>query len=354
MTAVYVVEQNSTILKEGERLLIKKEGKILHTIHMFKLDQLVLFGNVSITPPAITYLLKEGIDTVFMTKHGRYKGRLQGLISKNITLRKEQFLKLSDSHFSLKTAVFIINGKLNNLRSVLLRINRSRKDLRLDNFILRLRNLQRDISSAKDIEKLRGIEGRGSAVYFEAFSHCIKPMDIKFRKRLRRPPPDPVNALLSLGYTFLFNEVLSAISMIGMDPYLGALHSIEYGRPSLALDLMEEWRPILIDTLVLSLFNLNTITKKDFEISKEYYEIPDFELPDETDEKRQEDMLPVKLRPEGMKKFITQFERKMAQKITYHLNGQQLSYRDCIREQIRHFARYIRGEDREYSPIIIR
>jgi len=128
--------------------------------------------------------------------------------------------------------------------------------------------------------------------------------------------------------------------MIGLDPYLGAFHSVEYGKPSLALDLMEEWRSVIVDTLVLSIFNLNVINESNFKI----------------DLKDQQDMFlehttPVKLTPEGLRKFITQYERKIRQKIKHHLTGTNLSYRDCIREQVRHFARYLRGEDQYYKPI---
>jgi CRISPR-associated protein Cas1 len=268
MSIVYLMEQNATVSKEGGRLLIKKEGAVSHSIHLFKLEQIVLFGNIFLTPAAIRYLLKEGIDTAFMTRQGRYLGRLQSALGKNIVLRREQFRKMEDDGFCLKTAKAVIKGKLSNLRTVLMRLNRQRENLELDNEILSLRNLIPKVDEAGSLDTLRGYEGKGSAVYFEGFSKGFLAEDFKFPGRVRRPPTDPINALLSLGYTLLMNQVIAAVGLIGFDPYFGSLHSVDYGRPSLALDLMEEWRPIIVDTLVLSVFNLKALTPSDFEERK--------------------------------------------------------------------------------------
>lgn len=346
MTIAYVMEQGAYLVKEGERIIVKKNKTTLHTLHVFKLEQVVIFGNVSITPAVISYLLRLGIDTVFMSKNGRYKGRLQGPYSKNIGLRKKQFERLSDPKFCFNTAKAIVDGKIGNLRSLLLRVNRTKEGANLEDHIFQLKMLRDKLKDVKDIEEIRGVEGKASAIYFEGFSKGFISETIEFTKRVRRPPTDPVNAILSLGYTFLFNEVMGAVSMIGLDPYLGVFHTVEHGKPSLPLDLMEEWRPVIIDTLMLSLFNLKVIGKGDFTISKPA-------VSSEQEEEVQEDIsdLPVRLTADGMRKFITQFERKMRQKITHHLTGTHLSYRDCIREQIRHFARYLRGNDRLYQPI---
>jgi len=351
MAVAYIMEQNASVTKEGERLLVKKDKTVLHNLHGFKLEQVVLFGNVFLTPAAISYILKMGIDTAFMSKNGRYRGRLQSPYSKNITLRQQQFAKSGNPEFCLTTARFIVEGKINNLRSVLLRLNRSREGINLDDQILSLKALNRKVKNAPDLDVLRGLEGRAAVVYFEGFSKGFLAEGISFTKRTRRPPTDPVNAVLSLGYTFLLNEVMAAVNMIGFDPYLGTLHVLEYGRPSLPLDLMEEWRPLIIDTLALSIFNLQVLTRDDFAFSKDPAEILE---EDDTDESIPPDMLPVKLTDDGLRKFITQFERKMIQKVKHHLTGQHLTYRDCIREQIRHFARYVREEEPAYQPMPLR
>jgi len=354
MSILYLMEQNTTVSKEGGRLLIKKEGVVSHTVHLFKLDQLVLFGNVFLTPAVIQHLLKEGIDTAFMTRRGRYVGRLQSALGKNIVLRREQFKKIEDQGFCLKAAKSIVRGKLTNLRTVLMRLNRTRENVELDNQILAIRNLISRADESESIDSLRGYEGRGTAVYFDGFSKGFLTEDFKFPGRVRRPPTDPVNALMSLGYMLLLNQVIAAVSLVGFDPYFGCLHSMDYGRPSLALDLMEEWRPTIVDTLVLSVFNLKAVIPSDFE--ERSWESEETVEGNEaaSDSPPEEKKVATVLTEDGFRKFITQYERKMTQKVQYHLTGEQLTYRDCIREQARHFARYIKGEEKEYQPMPLR
>lgn len=353
MSIVYLMEQNASVSKEGGRLLIKKEGVVSKTVHLFKLDQVVVFGNIFLSPAVIRYLLKEGIDTAFMTRKGKYLGRLQSAIGKNIILRREQFRKMEDPEFCLKTAKSIVRGKLGNLRMILLRLNRTRENIELDNQILSLRNLISKIDEVDHLDSLRGYEGRGTALYFEGFSKGFLTEVLEFKGRVRRPPTDPINALLSLGYTLLLNQVIASVNLVGLDPYFGTLHSIDYGRPSLALDLMEEWRPILIDTLVLSVFNLKSLTPSDFEegsFSEEEIDGGRDSQNFESDVKK----VPIILTESGFRKFIVQYERKMSEKVQYHLTKDQLTYRDCILEQVRHFARYLKGEESEYLPMPLR
>lgn len=357
MSVLYLVEQNVTLSKEGGCLLIKKEGTVSQTVHLFKLDQIVLFGNIFLTPAVVRHLLKEGIDTAFMSRRGKYLGRLQSALGKNIILRREQFRKMEDSNFCLKTAKSIVKGKIVNLRAILMRLNRTRENIELDDQILSLRNLIAKIDDVDTIESLRGYEGRGTAIYFEGFSKGFLTHDFEFRSRVRRPPTDPVNALLSLGYTLLLNQVIASVNLVGFDPYFGTLHSMDYGRPSLALDLMEEWRPTIVDSLVLSVLNLKALVPSDFEErpwtegdvnGEESGSVETSEgVPEHSNEKKSS----VILTETGFRKFITQYERKISQKVQYHLTGEALTYRDCIREQVRHFARYLKGEEDEYRPM---
>lgn len=356
MAIVYLVDQGTVVSKEGQRLLVKKRGQLLHTIHSFKLDQLVIFGNISLTPPVIRHLLQNGIDTAFMTMRGRYLGRLQPPEGKNILLREAQYRRFGEGSFVLETARAIVAGKLGNQRTVLMRLNRNREGLNLEEMIYGLKKLMDKARAASSLEALRGYEGSGSALYFKGFSQGFSGDEVNFTSRVRRPPTDPVNALLSLGYTLLFNVFLATVHMVGLEPYLGALHVVDYGRPSLALDLMEEWRPIIVDTLVLGVFNLKTITDKDFTT-----ELKDMEggmISSEVDNSQGKEIsghsLPIYLTDSGLRKFLTQFERKMAQTVSFHLTGQELSYRDCIREQMRHFVRYVKNENKEYLPMTIK
>jgi CRISPR-associated protein Cas1 len=246
-----------------------------------------------------------------------------------------------------------------------MRLNRERENAGLDAQILALRNLMSKIDEGDSLDALRGYEGRGSAIYFEGFSRGFLAEELEFPGRVRRPPTDPINALLSLGYTLLLNQVIAAVSLVGFDPYYGSLHSVDYGRPSLALDLMEEWRPIIVDTLVLSVFNLKALIPSDFEEKKPV--LPENEGAKATvgESEEEKELMEssesagktkpaVVLTESGFRKFISQYERKMSQKVQYHLTGDQLTYRDCIREQVRHFARYLKGEEPEYQPMPLR
>ncbi|NSW87045.1 MAG: CRISPR-associated endonuclease Cas1 [Syntrophobacteraceae bacterium] len=359
MSVAYILEPNTSLHREGDRLVAKKDGRSLQALHLFKLDQLVLFGSVFLTPAALSTLLDRNIDTVFMTASGRYRGRLQPPFSKNISLRRDQFGRLGDERFGLEIARSIVSGKLANARTMLLRLNRSRQELDLDNAVLSLKQLSGRASEAEDMDILRGLEGRAAVLYFEGFSKGFLVEGVTFRRRVRRPPTDPVNALLSLGYTFLFNAVMASVSAVGFDPYLGCLHCVEYGRPSLALDLMEEWRPVLVDSLVLSVFNLGILTLDDFvTVQASEQDVEEAEGADPLEDPMEDDAdrtskprLPVRLTDSGFRKFITQWERKINERIRFHLTGRQLDYRGCIEEQVRHLARVVRGEEDRYRPM---
>jgi len=326
MSIFYAIEQGLSLHKDGERLIAKKEGKVLKVIHFHNLEQLVIIGRISLSPAVIFTLLKRGIDTVFLTTSGKYLGRLSPLMSKNIELRIKQFERLKEFDFKLEIAKAVIKGKIENQRMLLRRINR--KGLGLEDTILKLKKFVQKVDEETNIESLRGIEGSASRLYFSAYAKGFLE-EVNFLKRERRPPKDPVNALLSLGYTLLFSNIFSIISMVGLDPYFGCYHTIDYGRPSLVLDLMEEWRPVIVDTLVLSIFNLKVIKEEDFT--------------------KDEDGL--YLARDGWRKFISQFERKMAEKVTHPLKAAKISYRSYMEEQTRLFVRALKGEDKYRAAV---
>jgi CRISPR-associated protein Cas1 len=394
MSTTYITSQGGNLIKEGNHLVLQMKNESSCTIFTFKLDQLVIFGRVNISTPAIQHLLGSNIETIFLTRDGRYLGRLVGKVSRNILLRKIQFKKLDDEEFIFNTARSIIRGKLRSYLTLLQRINRTHRDVKLNHLISELSGVLQKMNYAQGVNRLRGYEGKGTAIFFRGFQSGFieKP---SFTRRVRRPPTDPVNALLSLGYTFLMNRVYSAVNVAGLDPYLGSLHVADYGRPSLALDLMEEFRPIIVDTLVLSLFNLGILKESDFRVIKpdksESIKLEDageeppdirkdsialMEYQDEIEEEEdkfidaedgsnlfshedghEEDVrtkYPVRLTSEGMKKVIEQFERKMTTMFFYEPLKQRISYHKAIMEQTRHFVKYLRGETTEYRPLQMR
>lgn len=383
---VYIKTQGARIIKEGRHLLVKKGEGTYNTLFTYKLKQLLLFGNIEITHSALCQLMRNNIDIVFLTQYGRYLGRFTPPESKNVFLRKKQFSLIDEEGFGLRLVRSIVSGKLSNMATLLMRIKRSRNIPEAGKIAGRIQELMPKLSEADSIESARGYEGRGSALYFQGFRHGFTE-NIGFVKRVRRPPTDPVNAVLSLLYTFLMNRVYSAVRISGLDPYPGYLHSIDYGRYSLILDLMEEFRTIIADTLTLSLFNLKILKKDDFltksppvsgsGMTKDE-EIPDvtmdpigrismddtgpdsFDLPEQRMEESKEPIVqatgkyPVKLKPEAFHRVIDAFEKKLTTTFYYPLAERSITYNDAIIFQAGRFRKVIEGEVEMYQPILLK
>lgn len=383
---VYVKTQGARIVKEGRHLLVKKGDATYHTLFTYKLRQLLLFGNIEITHSALIQLMRKNIDTVFLTRYGRYLGRLASPESKNVFLHKRQYHLLDDSVFGLRIVQAIIAGKISNMATLLMRIKRSRNKPEAGHKARQIQDLMPNLANAGNTDSARGYEGRASALYFEGFRNGFVE-NIGFFKRVRRPPTDPVNSVLSLLYTFLMNRVYAAVRIAGMDPYPGFLHSIDYGRYSLVLDLMEEFRTIIADTLTLSLFNLKILQKEDFRIeapetvpvsSSIESNIPDitsdpigrismedagsenFDLPEQRMEISQETATqptgkyPVKLHSEAFQRVIEAFEKKLTTSFYYPPAQRNLTYGDAIIFQAGHFRKVLEGEADVYQPILLK
>lgn len=323
---VYITEQGSGLYLKGRRLLLKKNGKLLQTIHANKLEQLILMGKVSISPGTINFLLKHNIDTVFISLHGEYRGRLAPSFSKNIELRMRQFKKSDDKEFSIKIAKECIRGKLENYRYLLRRLYYDTKIEDVEIAIHRIRALLSKLQSASNLDEARGYEGSGSAEYFSVFKYLLKNDEFVFNGRSKRPPRDAINAMLSFGYIMLLNIVNTYLYIVGLDPFLGNLHEIDYGRPSLALDLMEEFRPIIVDSLVVKLVNKKSFKKDDFEVKAE-----------EKEEDNRAEYY-VLMKKDSIKKFIHYFEQKLYERVIYYPTAQKLTYRQIIEKQVRLYA----------------
>jgi len=340
MAILYVTEQGASLTKRGSRLVVEKLGRPVHWVHAFKVEQVVLMGSINVTPGAIAFLLQQGIDTVFLSFYGKYRGRLISHLGRNIELRRRQFERLADPAFRLAQARAYVQGKLHNCRVLLRRQNQELGHETITKVLHQLRSLARQTQTCQTVDSLMGVEGAGAAAYFSSFPHLLKAPHFSFPGRNRRPPRDPVNVLLSLGYTLLANAVQTQVHVAGLDPYLGCLHAVEYGRPSLVLDLMEEFRPVLVDSLVLHLINRRIIQPGDFFRPDEREPAAfDFAEPEMGREG-----YPILLTHQGVKKFVTYFERRLGQKVLYASKGQRLAYRETILEQVRHFVRILEGE----------
>ena len=267
MSTLYLVEQGAKLAKASERLVVEKDGKVLVEIPAFKVERILIYGNIQVTTQAIAFLLEKGIDTSFLSIYGKFRGRLAPKISKNVLLRVAQFERTKDEKFKIELARKIIEAKIRNACTVLAKYSSNHPEVDFSHYIAEMEKHINKLKRKEKISTLLGVEGQASAVYFTAFPEMIRT-EIDFKSRSRRPPKDPVNSLLSFCYTLLTNEIDSILSAIGFDTYVGYLHGINYGRPSLALDVVEEFRH-LAERFTLFLINNEVIRAEDFEKKRE-------------------------------------------------------------------------------------
>jgi len=343
MESVYVLQPGAYLQREGHSLKVVKGGEVIDEIPMEGLKRLTLMGYVSLTGGVLDSLITNRVETVFMTPSGRFRARLVLDEHRHVELRMAQYERLGSGDFALETAKIIVKGKLRNMTRFLLLRARQYDDQRLRTGAARIKSMERAVDMLPNIEKLRGLEGNASKIYFKLFSRLIRNPLFEFRGRNKRPPLDPVNALLSFVYTMLTNEVLSAIKAVGLDPYLGSLHTIEYGRPSLACDLVEEYRCFLGDRLVLGLVNRKVISPEDFiyrELASSNY----------VDEEEMRSKRPVEMKPCISKAFVASYENMMNRTITYGPDRKTTTHRLMIFHQVREFANYLKDPSLGYEP----
>ena len=343
MDSVYVLEPGSYIRREGMTLKVVKDGKVLEEIPAAGLKRLMLIGYVSLSGGVLDFLIKNRIETVFMTPTGRFRARLALDEHRHVALRKAQYLRLSEDAFALNAAKIIVRGKTENMLHFLLLRARQYANQNLKLAAVKLKGLLSSIENVRNIESLRGVEGAGARMYFESFPGMLKNDAFTFQGRNRRPPRDPVNALLSFVYTLLTNEVLSAVKACGLDPYMGALHEISYGRPSIACDLVEEYRCFLGDRLVLGLINRKAVKPEDFIYRKSPPEA--FVDEDEMKTKR-----PVEMKPAISRALIAAYEEMMKKEVRYDPLSKKISYRWLILQQARQFGAYLQEKEVAYTP----
>lgn len=250
---------------------LEKETKLRVPIHT--LTGIVCFGQVTCTPFLMGMCAEHGVGISFLTENGRFLSRVQGPVSGNVLLRRKQYRTTDDQAGTAAIAKAVVLAKVSNCRTVLLRAARERDELQaavLDKASLRLRRIQDEISGCDNVDKIRGHEGDAAATYFDVFDHLILAAKdhFFFHLRSRRPPLDNMNALLSFLYTLLTHDTAGALETVGLDPAVGYLHRERPGRPSLALDLVEELRPVLADRLALTLVNRQQISETGFRRSE--------------------------------------------------------------------------------------
>lgn len=274
LNTLYVTTEGAWLRKDGANIVMEVNGETRARLPVHMLGGLVCLGRVMVSPPLLGYCAEQGITVSYLSMHGRFQARVEGPVSGNVLLRREQYRRTDDPVRCAQIVQNILLGKLHNQRAVLGRGLRDHADkltdddkAALDHAHQRLNRIMDKVPSETSLDVLRGLEGEAAQSYFGVFDHLIRSTEtnLRFKGRSRRPPMDAVNALLSFLYTLLTHDCRSALESVGLDPAVGFLHRDRPGRPSLALDLLEEFRPLLADRLALSLINLKQVTTKDFQ-----------------------------------------------------------------------------------------
>lgn len=330
MSVLYVTEQGATIRFNAGRIVVRKEKKVLQEVPAFKLEQIVAVGNVILTTSAATFCMQQGVDVAFLSTTGKYHGRLQPEFAKSALLRQRQYEHAQNAEFCLRTSAALVTGKIKNMLAMIRRQRRLRESANEAGHtpIQALERLLPKVSAATDIESVRGFEGTATAEYFKAFRAALKA-DFDFPARVYHPPSDEVNALLSLGYSLVYNNLHGVVNLVGLDPYMGYFHRPRHGHAALVSDLTEEFRAVIIDRLVLTTLNKRTLTKSDFY----------------TDEQGR-----IRLMPASLKRFFALYAGALAEPVYYAPLNIRTTYRQLFEYQTRHLARVLQGEAAAYNP----
>jgi CRISPR-associated protein Cas1 len=331
MATLYVTEQGARVEKEYRRFLVTKGDEVLLAVPAARVDHVVLVGNVGVTTPALLSLLREGVGLSLVSRAGQLRGRLTPPTGGNIPLRHQQYQRAQDPAFCLALGKTVVGGKLRNCLALARRIVRGRPEIDPAP-LARISECLRRLAEADDLATARGLEGEGSRAYFAVYRAALAP-GLGFEKRTRRPPKDPANALLSLGYTLLTNNLTTACEVVGLDPYDGFFHSDKYGRPALALDLVEEFRGVIVDSVVMNVVNRGMLKAGDFEPGPGGG---------------------VYLKPKAMKTFFRQYSARLNIEVAHPIAGRRLTYQKCFEVQARLIRGVIEDKRESYRPFVTR
>ncbi len=337
LNTLFVTTQGAYLSKEGETVVVKVDGEVRLRVPVHTIAGVVCFGNVSCSPFLMGFCAENNVAISFLTEHGRFLARVQGPVSGNVLLRREQYRKADDLKFSSEMTKFILTGKITNCRTVLQRALRDHankiNEQEIRSVVMRLSRLLESLNQEQSLEVLRGIEGDAAHSYFSVFDHLIvgQKENFHFDERNRRPPLDNVNCLLSFIYTLLMHDVRSALESVGLDPAVGFLHRDRPGRPGLALDLMEEFRPYIGDRLTLSLINLQQVQDKAF---------------------NKMDSGAVIMNDDARKKVLVAYQERKQEELLHPFLDEKVTIGMLFHVQALLMARYLRGDMDGYPPFI--
>jgi CRISP-associated protein Cas1 len=339
LNTLFVTTQGAYVHCEGEAALVRieKETRLRVPIHM--IGGVVCFGQVSCSPAFMGRCGERGVTITHLTEYGRFLARIEGPVSGNVLLRKAQYKRSDDEVSSSEIARTIVRAKVANCRTALLRMLRDHPDLPGTNEVgesaNRLSNALERLERPQPLDTVRGIEGESARHYFEVFDHLILAQkdDFYFKTRNRRPPLDNINSLLSFVYTLLTHDARSALESVGLDPAVGFLHRDRPGRPGLALDLVEEFRPVLGDRFVLAMVNKKQLRTNGF---------------------RKSESGAVMMDDDTRKSILTAYQERKQETIVHPFLGEETTVGLLLHLQARLLAGFLRGDLDAYPPFIWR
>lgn len=334
LNTLYILTPESYLFLQNETIGVKVGGAEKVRLPAHTIDSIYCFGNVTVSTPLIGFCGAHGIHLVFFSEYGKFYGRVQGPVSGNVLLRRQQFALLDDPSRRAALSKSVLLGKLVNSKLFLQRQKREREDPngRIANAIIALTDAAKELQNAPTLESMRGIEGAAASAYFSALPAMLSGTTLSFSGRTRRPPEDPVNAILSFLYTLLKNDVQSALEGVGLDPAAGLFHALRPGRPALALDMMEELRAPVCDRLAIALLNRKQITEASFEQLN----------------------APVLLNETGRKTVLAAWQKRKQETIRHPFLEETIPVGLIPHVQAKLLARVLRGELDEYPPFVWR
>jgi CRISP-associated protein Cas1 len=346
LCTLYIHEHGAVLRYENKRLEVIKDEIEIFSVPLNKVEQIVLFGNSQITTAVMKNCLRQEIPILLFSGQGKFLGSIAANSTENVVLHQSQFVKMQDENFVIDMAKRLVAGKITNCKAFLQRRSRDNNSEKLTKSIEQMTKTEETLTNATTLDAILGCEGSASVAYFAGLNECIA-QPFEFSKRTRRPPQNPVNALLSFGYAMLFQNIYGLVKARGLSPNVGNLHALQQGHPALCSDFIEEFRSPIVDSLVVSVINKKVVTLEDF-FYEEYVADEEFEESEELEEietKRR-----CLLTDEARKKFIQQFEQRMNTQIQHKRANMRTSWRGCIDLQIGHYIKILRGEAEHYLP----
>lgn len=338
LNTLYITSDDAYVSKERETFVVEVNHEKVFQAPIHSIENIVCFGFKALTPALMAFCAENNVGVSYLSEYGKFLARVSGPQHGNVLLRKAQYAIADNEQQCLSIARPIIAAKVTNYRSLLQRHQRNHADdcpAEVVSAASAMGNRLSEIERSQSLDELRGHEGECATIYFGVLSALIVEQrdDFDFQQRSKRPPLDPANALLSFLYAILANDVRSAVETVGLDPQVGFLHQLRPGRPSLALDLMEEFRAYLGDRIMLNLINLKQVTKKDFEI-REGGE--------------------VRMSDEARKTLLTAYQKRKQEEITHPFLNEKMTIGLLPHIQAQLLARYIRGDIKEYPPFYMK